>query len=283
MTSFFKCMFSSAPENYSLHRLIQALNDCFLVQHVLQPTRYSEGEASNILDLVLTNEEGMINEIDYLAGLGNSDHVVLRFEVACYSYIKETDVPRYDFRRADFSLLNSKLQDTDWMAMQEINVNNSYEFFKHAVSLAVDDCIPRAKPRQKKNLSINGRANQLKKRKETLWHQYAGTKDPVDHARYKRCQNELRSLTRNLRREFEQHLVWDIKNNPKAFWQYSNSRVKTKAVIGQGVDITIPVTCSVFEVDPMTSQCTRGVPRLKFRHKIHEMWVIISFVAIASQ
>ena len=33
----------------------------------------------------------------------------------------------------------------------------------------------------------------------------------------------------------------------------------------------------------MTSQCTRGVPRLKFRHKIHEMWVIFSFVAIASQ
>ena len=52
---------------------------------------------------------------------------------------------------------------------------------------------------------------------------------------------------------------------------------------GQGVDITIPVTCSVFEVDPMTSQCTRGVPRLKFRHKIHERWVIFSFVAIASQ
>ena len=40
---------------------------------------------------------------------------------------------------------------------------------------------------------------------------------------------------------------------------------------GQGVDITIPVTCSVFEPDPMTSQCTRGVPRLKFGHKIHEM------------
>ena len=52
----------------------------------------------------------------------------------------------------------------------------------------------------------------------------------------------------------------------------------------QGVDITIPVTCSVFEPDPMTSQCTRGVPRLKFGHnKIHEMWVFFSFVAIASQ
>ena len=50
----------------------------------------------------------------------------------------------------------------------------------------------------------------------------------------------------------------------------------------QGVDITIPVTCSVFEPDPMTSQCTRGVPRLKFRHKIDEMWVIFSFVALTS-
>ena len=51
----------------------------------------------------------------------------------------------------------------------------------------------------------------------------------------------------------------------------------------QGVDITIPVTCSVFEPDPMTSQCTMGAPQLKFRHKIHEMWVIFSSVAIASQ
>ena len=50
----------------------------------------------------------------------------------------------------------------------------------------------------------------------------------------------------------------------------------------QGVDITIPITCSVFEPDPMTSQCTRGVPRLKFRHKIDEMLVIFSFVALTS-
>ena len=58
--------------------------------------------------------------------------------------------------------------------------------------------------------------------------------------------------------------------------------IGTEAPEAQGVDITIPVTCSVFEPDPMTSQCTRGVPRLKFRHKIDEMWVIFSFVALTS-
>ena len=32
----------------------------------------------------------------------------------------------------------------------------------------------------------------------------------------------------------------------------------------------------------MMSQCIRGVSRLKFRHKIDEMWVIFSFVTLAS-
>ena len=33
--------------------------------------------------------------------------------------------------------------------------------------------------------------------------------------------------------------------------------------MAQGVDITIPVTCSVFEPDLMTSQYTRGVSTVK--------------------
>ena len=73
-------------------------------------------------------------------------------------------------------------------------------------------------------------------------------------------------------------------NLPLSLWGYTVQCFGDVALsCGQGVDITIPVTCSVFEPDPMTSQCTRGVPRLKFGHKIHEMWVFFSFVAIASQ
>ena len=73
-------------------------------------------------------------------------------------------------------------------------------------------------------------------------------------------------------------------NLPLSLWGYRVQCFGDVALsCGQGVDITIPVTCSVFEPEPMTSQCTRGVPRLKFGHKIHEMWVFFSFVAIASQ
>ena len=74
-------MFSSDPENHCSHRLIQAINDCFLVQQCLASNKIQRREASNILDLVFTNEEGMICRLDILPGLGNSDHVVLKFAI----------------------------------------------------------------------------------------------------------------------------------------------------------------------------------------------------------
>ena len=53
--------FSAAPENHYSHILVQMINECLLVQHVTQPTRYRQGEACNVLDLIITNEAGMIS------------------------------------------------------------------------------------------------------------------------------------------------------------------------------------------------------------------------------
>ena len=45
--------------------------------------------------------------------------------------------------------------------------------------------------------------------------------------------NEFRKLTRNLRKDYEKHLVANINNKPKAFWQYVNSRIKTHPTIDE--------------------------------------------------
>ena len=46
----------------------------------MQPTRVRHGQEPSVLDLVLTNEEGMIENIEYGNPLGKSDHLVLTFE-----------------------------------------------------------------------------------------------------------------------------------------------------------------------------------------------------------
>ena len=58
---------------------INTLQDCFLDQHVTKPTRHRDNETSNLLDLILSSEEGMIKDLSYHPPLGESDHVVLKF------------------------------------------------------------------------------------------------------------------------------------------------------------------------------------------------------------
>ena len=54
---------SSAPASHCSHMFIDIVQDCFLQQHILQPTCYRNGEEPHILDLVFSNEDGMIQNI----------------------------------------------------------------------------------------------------------------------------------------------------------------------------------------------------------------------------
>lgn len=59
--------------------------------------------------------------------------------------------------------------------------------------------------------------------------EYTRSRDDISFARYVRCRNDLRRLTRNLRRNFEQRLVDNLKDNPKSFWRYVSSRTKSRS------------------------------------------------------
>ena len=71
--------FCALPPTHFAHMFLNIVHDCLLFQHVTHPTRYRQGYTPSTLDLVLTNEEGMISDLEYQPGLGKSDHVVLRF------------------------------------------------------------------------------------------------------------------------------------------------------------------------------------------------------------
>ena len=63
---------------------IKALGDSNLYQHVTQPTRIRHGQEPSIVDLIITNEEGMVEGMKYLNPLGKSNHIILCFYFRCY-------------------------------------------------------------------------------------------------------------------------------------------------------------------------------------------------------
>ncbi len=63
---------------------LEVIRDLFLYQHVKKPTRFRGDDIPTTLDLVFTNEENMIEQMEYLPGIGLSDHLLLAFKLNCY-------------------------------------------------------------------------------------------------------------------------------------------------------------------------------------------------------
>ena len=52
---------------------LQGVKDNLLFQHVLDSTRFRDGQNPQILDLIFSNEENIVQDIEFLPGLGHSD------------------------------------------------------------------------------------------------------------------------------------------------------------------------------------------------------------------
>ena len=86
--------------------------------------------------------------------------------------------------------------------------------------------VPKRIQRSKKhNIYLNNEAARMKIKKQKLW------KSAEYHEKFVRCKNNLRSLTRTLRENFENALSNKIKNSPKPFWSYVQSKLTTKVKI----------------------------------------------------
>ncbi|CAG2257804.1 unnamed protein product [Mytilus edulis] len=163
------------------YKFIECLRDCFLYQHVLKPTRGRINQDPHILDLLLTNEEGMISDVEYLSPLGKSDHSVLTFKFNCY--IEETNSERIKFYydKADLDGLRTDLSNIDWYnIMKEKSTNEQWIFFKDKLLELQSKYIPHKKIGQssKKNKAVGLNQETLKaiRKKHRCWTRYMETK-----------------------------------------------------------------------------------------------------------
>ena len=225
---------SPAPDTHLSQAFLDTVHDNLLYQHVHLPTRYRVGESPSLLDLVFSNEEGMIRDLEYFPGLANSDHVVLRFNIICSMDAGHSGGPKQV--KIDYERLSAALELCNWDALSHLEMEEAYAAFKTRVTNAVEACSRSVSSHRRKNLYVDRTALQLKKRKKELWSKYCQSLDVIDHARFARCRNRLRALTRRLRREHEAKLAEEIKRNPKAFWKYAHSRLKTRCRVEDLLD-----------------------------------------------
>ncbi len=83
------------------YKFIESLKDTFMFQHITEPTRARLEQIPTILDLVITNEEGMVKNVSMESPLGKSDHGFIKFTFVCSKMKACHPRKKYLYHKAD--------------------------------------------------------------------------------------------------------------------------------------------------------------------------------------
>ncbi len=219
--------------------LLENLRDNFLYQHVDRPTRWRGTDTPNLLDLVITSEDGMIGEIQYDSPIGKSDHCVLKFQFKCYAEIEERIKVVTCYDKANYNEISEEITNTHWEDIlgKETNINSLWETFRNKIKSIEATHVPTRNVKKsmfrKSVVPLDDVTYQKIRRKNTLSRRYLSTKNPETRKEYNKIRNQVRKETRKLKKNFERKLAKEAKENPKAVWNYINSKSKTRHGIGE--------------------------------------------------
>ena len=218
-----------APSRHWSYELLELLRDQYLFQHVSTPTRYRPGQTPNALDLVLTNEEGMVCNLQTHPPLGKSDHVILTFTLRCYTTAEPVMPSKPALHRGDYNAMIRMSWEASWDVPEGCSIDQHNRAFRLILEGICEQGIPKQRPNgRKRNIYMTREALALQNRKKKMWKTYLQTQNVIDYCRFSRTRTQLKYLTRRLSKSYEQQLVKNLSDNPKTFWRYVHSRLTTR-------------------------------------------------------
>ena len=194
------------------------IQDSFLTQHVLEPTR---GE--NVLDIVLSSQKELVDNVKILEPLGNSDHNQIHFDINVKSESKNKKTYKRNFHKGNYKDVRKYL---DWnnMLMNKTAIE-CWNILKYEIESIIDKFVPfqkQGKRCRKKHLSKEAIRKIVLK--QTMWRVYRRTRKEEDYANYKEALNAATTEIRQSKRSYEQKLACNIKNYSKSFYAYVRSK-----------------------------------------------------------
>ena len=216
----------SVSSDHPASKFLQSCKDNFLVQMQRSPTRFKNYQTPSLLDLVLTNKEELITNIDTEAGLGKSDHVTLVISLSCKAKNTKYE-PRLNYRKADLKALNEDLAKVDWeVELKDLNTESMWSKIKNNIETAIEKHVPKTKPHGSKFKKwMSNETLDIVKNKHRLHHI---DKQSIE---YKKANNKARKACRKARRNLEENVASQSVFNNKIFWSYTNSKIKSRSGI----------------------------------------------------
>ena len=222
---------------------LNCIENNYLHQHIDEPTRWRGADKPSLLDLVLTNEENMISEIDYQAPVGNSDHAVIDFKFNCYTEDTTEYYVKKRYHHANLRKMRQYLEPQNWdEILKDMEAEEVFNKLKDMYDHLEEKYVPVVKKRKtyKDQMPLDSETLKLIKTKTQKSRKVARLKkrgksdEEIAEAKreYNRARNKVRQQTRFTRRNYEKSIAGNVKVNTKPIYAYMKRRAKTKPSIG---------------------------------------------------
>ena len=158
------------------NKFIECLRDDFLFQHVNNPTRGRGSDTPHLLDLVITNIERMVTDIEHMSPLGKSDHSILSLKLNCYSKINTYSKTKIYYDKADYDTIQNELNDAEWINNIHNNqedINKQWELFTTKINQLIQNYVPHKiiTNNRKRKFPIDKETQKIIHNKHKLWKQ----------------------------------------------------------------------------------------------------------------
>jgi ribonucleases P/MRP protein subunit RPP40 len=207
----------------------EMMSDLFLTQHVKDPTR-----GTNILDLVISTEAEMVDDLTVAVPVGNSDHNTLYWDLICDAAGHERKQQHYNYKQGNYKAIVDEMKEVDWMTeFKDMDVEERWGRFKVEFIECRNRHVKKCKERTKRDkVWMNEKIRKQIRKRNRNWGKLSKTVNHENLVQYKRARNITTMLIRNAKKNHEVKLTDRIKEEPKRFYAYVNAKRKTKDIIG---------------------------------------------------
>ncbi len=215
------------------NKLLKAVEDNFLVQHVLSQTRF-RGQQSSLLDLVLSKYQMTVSALKVLPPISKGDHALLSFVLATAPVdLTSESSPTRKFAALDKALLLQIAQSVDWPAIAgKSSVDEKWEEIKRVLLRATEMSVPLQLKRRRQKPWITNKIKREWKLRDVAWAEYLRVLTDAAYEVYRAQRNKAEYMARLARLRYEQNLARLSRSNPKRFFSHvqRNKRLTNKVV-----------------------------------------------------
>ena len=236
-------------ERISSNYLLEFVNEHLLIQLVKDNTR----KQKSLLDLILTNNDEIIFNVNVQTNSYDTDHDT----VNCQVLLNDTQPAKINmenhpkkplddlcFQKADWSEIRKELGDINWKEMfKNATTSEMHNLFEEAVTKIAIKHVPIRKKRNSRTKIPRNRLKLIRKKKEinTRMNIYKFIKDPTEN-NYRKFQylekrkeeivQEIKNLLEQEQLQKENDALEQMKKNPKYFYSFVKKFNQTVNKIG---------------------------------------------------